>query len=829
MHITRLKLRDYKRVSLNNIKAIDYRPNAVNQVILGTNGVGKSSVMYELSPLPADPSKYTKTGLKEITIQHDGKHYVLTSDFSDKHTHSFVVDGEEKNLGGTITVQRTLVKEHFRLNDELHDLSLGRTSFTAMKPVERKDWFLKLSQVNYTYALKVYDAIRIKLRDAAGALKRAKQRLVTETSSALSKETKDRLKSEVEDLHNLVQMLIENRSPVDQSITDAEYGLKTLKDKLEQDAQLLKRLVIRIQQTKGKDLNTLQDDKNDLESQLRSLQILSTEYASRYETVAELHAELVKAKLLSEANSSQEIQKLEESVKELFKSKTFAIASTNDPKLAASVLAHAATSLDGSIRTLSEYSHIEIDRERVVEMHRLRDESVRMRSEHVAIMEKVQGLVDHLEALKKGNHQECPNCKFTWIVGFDQERYDKATQSMALRGAAVQELTVTIDKLNDNLEEVEKKRNALAYIRSFIAESGVLQSMWEYMTNKSLWENPNEVQRFFNRYNEDLHKDMSIEDLKHQIQDKYKALDLVQKHSSHDFNSVTKEKEQLEEKIAQVTGQLSVVNQRLQSVNELLTLTRKAQTLQASVKEDIALYDESNKVILELKRRSLYNDMLRDFQSALATKEQALQKANNHYSLIESIEKDIKDLEFEEQSLKQLSKALSPSEGLIAEGVYGFMSLFVNQMNEVIRKIWTYPLVVMPCVVDDSGSLDLNYKFPVMIDREDNTIDDVSEGSSAILEVIDLAFKIAALKALHFDNYPFYLDEFGKTMDPAHKAATVTLINNLMQQDNFSQLFLISHDLVQYGALSHTEIMVVSDTNMGIPKHCVYNQHVTFS
>ena len=70
------------------------------------------------------------------------------------------------------------------------------------------------------------------------------------------------------------------------------------------------------------------------------------------------------------------------------------------------------------------------------------------------------------------------------------------------------------------------------------------------------------------------------------------------------------------------------------------------------------------------------------------------------------------------------------------------------------------------------------------------------------------------------------MDEFGHSMDPTHKAATINLINSIMEQEAFTQLFMISHDLLQYGALTNTEILVLCDENVTIPNNCVYNRHV---
>jgi ABC-type nitrate/sulfonate/bicarbonate transport system ATPase subunit len=105
---------------------------------------------------------------------------------------------------------------------------------------------------------------------------------------------------------------------------------------------------------------------------------------------------------------------------------------------------------------------------------------------------------------------------------------------------------------------------------------------------------------------------------------------------------------------------------------------------------------------------------------------------------------------------------------------------------------------------------------------------DVSEGSSAMLEVVDIAFRICALKALKMGDSPLFLDEFGKTMDSVHRRATTNLINNLMEEDSFTQMFLISHDISQYGALSNCEICVLDSQNVIVPSNTSVNKHVIF-
>ena len=79
MRIIELVLFNYKRFSLNNIKEFTYRPQMKAQLILGTNGSGKSSLLSELSPLPSRSKDFFDDGYKLIKIEHRGNLYILKS------------------------------------------------------------------------------------------------------------------------------------------------------------------------------------------------------------------------------------------------------------------------------------------------------------------------------------------------------------------------------------------------------------------------------------------------------------------------------------------------------------------------------------------------------------------------------------------------------------------------------------------------------------------------------------------------------------------------------------------------------------------------------
>ena len=76
MKITNLILKNYNRLFLNNIKTLELTPTRKINLIIGTNGSGKSSLIKEMSPLPFDKNDFN-SGYKEIHIECNNKKYVL--------------------------------------------------------------------------------------------------------------------------------------------------------------------------------------------------------------------------------------------------------------------------------------------------------------------------------------------------------------------------------------------------------------------------------------------------------------------------------------------------------------------------------------------------------------------------------------------------------------------------------------------------------------------------------------------------------------------------------------------------------------------------------
>ena len=74
MRIIELELHKYIRLAFSAVETIVYRPELDSQIIIGSNGSGKSSLMSELNPLPVPKNYMLPGGYKRVEVEHKGKY-----------------------------------------------------------------------------------------------------------------------------------------------------------------------------------------------------------------------------------------------------------------------------------------------------------------------------------------------------------------------------------------------------------------------------------------------------------------------------------------------------------------------------------------------------------------------------------------------------------------------------------------------------------------------------------------------------------------------------------------------------------------------------------
>jgi ABC-type hemin transport system ATPase subunit len=115
----------------------------------------------------------------------------------------------------------------------------------------------------------------------------------------------------------------------------------------------------------------------------------------------------------------------------------------------------------------------------------------------------------------------------------------------------------------------------------------------------------------------------------------------------------------------------------------------------------------------------------------------------------------------------------------------------------------------------------------MLINEGESPISDVSKGSRGMKEIINLAFRLTAMQYLNLQDSALYLDEAGAAFDLEHRKTFLYALKGMIEQKTFSQIFLVSHDFMQYGAMTQSEYCVLNNTNVMVPEK--YNQHVKMS
>jgi hypothetical protein len=357
----------------------------------------------------------------------------------------------------------------------------------------------------------------------------------------------------------------------------------------------------------------------------------------------------------------------------------------------------------------------------------------------------------------------------------------------------------------------------------------VLSPFWDLLSNDSvIYNSPRVGIVMMDSLRRDLTLAVQAADVEREIQKTTDLIEVAIKASDLDMNKVTTRMEAIEKELG-----------RLASCNS--ALISKDQKAQSELKRTQELNQLGERLIVAQKQlqdctveavRAIRNELitacLRQHQISLAQKQHALNDITTQAGIIESVKASIVRLEQEEQVLKLLMQSLSPTEGLIAEGLLGFIRSLVRKMNIVIRRIWSYKMEVQDCSVDSDTNAELDYRFPLIInDNKDDPVPDVSKGSAGQREVVDLAFKIVAMGYLNMTDYPLQLDEFGNSFDQAHRVNASSTIKAILEQMNFTQLWMVSHYADNYGVFTNAEVCVISDTNIAVPDK--YNEHVVIT
>ena len=228
-----------------------------------------------------------------------------------------------------------------------------------------------------------------------------------------------------------------------------------------------------------------------------------------------------------------------------------------------------------------------------------------------------------------------------------------------------------------------------------------------------------------------------------------------------------------------------------------------------------------HEVMREDLRRQHYQELTRSVMTLLAEKQKALTQAAVVKSNVDALQQQVEQLSTTAEDLEMSMQSLSPTTGIIAKNLSGFMSYVIDHVNMIIARVWGYEMLVS---YDQSQMLEessLDFMFPVHIGE--HVSEDISKVSRGQREMIDLAFLITALRFTGGSQYPLLLDEIGSGFATEHRNRLYWLLRELSGDSEFEQIFIVSHDPQMSQGLD-AEYIALSEDGINLPE--VYNQSV---
>lgn len=835
MRILAIALFKYLRLSLSGIETFEMDCSNPEQVIIGTNGSGKSSIMQELTPIPAHRRNFGKGGYKIIYIRHNNKLYKLVSDFKSGNNHEFWVANDEYdhlaavyenlNPGRTYKVQLSLVEEHFGFTADIVDLFVSKEKFTSMSVSRRKEWIIKLYGGDLDYVIALHRKLVKRASESGTVVKHLRKRIGEESAKLISQEELQQLKDRVEEYQSTLTKLYNS------GIERTNFNLDDLNAKIKNNLSTIEGFTKHVS---GMKLSAPKMDGK----QIRSIE----ELRSWKHTLSDREREY-QAKLSKLYQESSELTTL---IKRLADSKDINISDVQQQNV------DLQTKMDEMIASLNyglfEYFHgdtVLALYDQLVELSmNMLDNSQRNYTRQMAedVKEKRKSLGEQyiianreyekykhrLEHIENAKHEECPNCNHKWYPGIEQGSKEYTQQQLQHLSVKMQELDKAMFESDEYLglySEFAKSANTL---NALMQSNPAFQTFWDKLLELDVWfMHPTVLLKHVQQWYHDAQVSLTVHNYRNTIALNKEVIAENERNRGNDIDKSQGLLNNIEKEINHYIGLIETNKSKLEELNRFESHHETIRLNYEYALKEAKELSRSTATYLEQLATNIVKEQVQDNQMKLANTQSALQAAMSIQVVIDSLENNLTEANKQMERRETLSKALDPKSGVIADYIRSFIDLFVEQMNDIISKVWTIPMQIMPCGFNEDGADagDLNYRFPVIHNGGMTTSQDIADNSSAQKDMIDFAFVLTVYLYLGYKSYPLYIDELAPTMDELHRININNFVKMLIESHRHSQMFMISHYMSGYGIFQNADICMLSDINI-VNKPERYNTHV---
>lgn len=821
MFIKSIEVRGYTRIKQNSISSLEADFSKPMQIILGGNGSGKSSLMEQIAGLPPASSDYEKDGALHVILDHDGSEFELISDQEDGHF--FSRDGEVLNNWGTAQVQKSLIETHLGINHTIWSILIGTTKFTEMSPLVRRDWVMYLSKLNIEPLMTVFQEAKQQQRDLKGHVSKVAERLKIEVRNTVSEENIETLKksiAELKDEFNYYSKFGDEANPPVTNQSDLEIRSSELIDFMESVMTNYPKVPSWVLQMGVKNPEDISN----------TLLVFKTRLEGVTANYDKAMVELGEINILTEAAASLEkvgVATAEQRFRQLEKQRNdlcgelgkWSYQINTDPSVASHDYHRIVGELRKSIFELPDNDDYKYNSQAY------NDATARDAGMHHKLTEIKESIYkrEHIiEHINKAEVINCPSCTYSFKYGVNEGDKSKAENELVNLKESRDSLIKQIAENKEFMDECSDFIGRIKDIYSTMKLTPSNEPLWVEIRKLEIFKS-NKYQAFelLDNHIEYLEKLIELKDVT-ELFNKERDVWIKARESLEIVNNKgTVETTKIDEKIYQYSADIEKLTKEIQQLEELKARFNK---LEQDLQNIESKFEDFNALLineLDQDRANFIKDVKFRIMKEVNSYEQELEQAKTKNMIYADISEqhDKALLNYEEVSI--IVDNLSPNTGLIADFMNDSIKTFVNNLNTVIKSIWTSPLEVMPCV---NKRNDLDWKFPVRVDN-DMVRPDISKTSTSQGDVINLAFQLTLIKHLGLGEYPVCLDEVGGSMDEQHRLNTMRIIEELTDTKYCSQVFFISHHTAFHSNFKDAETLIINTDNLiNIPK--VYNQHV---
>lgn len=802
--VNEIEISHNKRLRSGLIERILYKPQSPYQIIIGPNGFGKSALLDEITAFPSVGGAFDKGGVSRLLMETDHGIIETKSIFGSDGRHEFWLNGENLNDGGTSSVQRDLVKQYLNIDKFSAMIQSGQFSFAEAGAAKRQEVLTALADSDMTFANSLFQRTRKKLSHSIGAVNALEEALAEKESMRISEE----------EYSQLSERLVEYNSIVTEILKDYREGKNTGQDSSAiqyQWRQLPEQIKNTLKLMPNAPLNAT--DRSVWVERITRLKEHVFGLETRKKALHEEYDELERILKRNADASEENLNKLREEVNHwdrLFQEVSglplYAPNMTIDDSTVELSLEQINAIFPEWSRTLTEMKADPEGRYTRQNYELLLNNRQRFQDHYNALSAKQAQYREQLAHLDNGTEVHCPKCKFHFIPGVSS---DSRPRLISILDELQASLKQGEDAITSNQQEIEEFETWLNQYRNLIGlrnQAPAAQALFLELDNRlNIKDEPLRAVQVMSLLKEDLEKRREIYRTKNKLQETQLVLSRLQENAVAGIDGIKERYVKVRESLEQIYVDLENAKSKGREYEQGLQLAdryteavdRMSQQYETLVSDTVSEIDH-----LFNQTRLL---LIQDLQGHIGTLTKTLNDAKTLFDQIEDTKKQLVKQKEKVEGYRLLVSSLSPKSGVVAEQMNEFIKLFIAQVNDIIAEVWTHP---MELLIGKPNDTDLSYEFPIRLhDSDDYIVPDAKAGSDGQRKIIDFAFQITAMFYLNLNNVPLELDEVDRPLSPEHKARLMQFITRGVENERFSQVFLISHHAVSHGALPFSDII----------------------